>query len=188
MNALAHCVEAAWSPRRTPEAEAMALAGAARTAPAPCPPSSRAPVTTATRTTRRRWPPTWRAPSSPAGACRTPGWASTTACRSSSVGAPASPHGLLNAVLLPHSIRCNEPAVPDAVARIGAALGDPDDAAGAVDRLRAALGLPARLSEIGVDEGELEVVARMAPGNGNVAANPRPLGEADVLALLRDAW
>ena len=29
MNALAHCVEAAWSPRRTPEAEAIALAGAA---------------------------------------------------------------------------------------------------------------------------------------------------------------
>src|SRR5690606_19592989 len=29
MNALAHCVEAAWSPTRTPEAEAVALAGAA---------------------------------------------------------------------------------------------------------------------------------------------------------------
>src|SRR5687768_400544 len=29
MNALAHCVEAAWSPVRTPEAEAIALAGAA---------------------------------------------------------------------------------------------------------------------------------------------------------------
>src|SRR5690606_27663582 len=30
MNALAHCVEAAWSPTRTPEAEAIALAGAHR--------------------------------------------------------------------------------------------------------------------------------------------------------------
>ena len=30
MNALAHCVEAAWSPFRTPEAEAIALAGASR--------------------------------------------------------------------------------------------------------------------------------------------------------------
>src|SRR5438067_3920669 len=30
MNALAHCVEAAWSPVRTPEAEAVAVAGAAR--------------------------------------------------------------------------------------------------------------------------------------------------------------
>jgi len=30
MNALAHCVEVIWSPHRTPEAEAVALAGAAR--------------------------------------------------------------------------------------------------------------------------------------------------------------
>ncbi len=34
MNALAHCVEAAYSPRRTPEAEAIALAGARRLASA----------------------------------------------------------------------------------------------------------------------------------------------------------
>ena len=47
---------------------------------------------------------------------------------------------------------------------------------------------PARLSEVGVDEDELEAVARLSQSNANVAANPRPLGEADVLALLRAAW
>ncbi len=43
-------------------------------------------------------------------------------------------HGLANAVLLPHAIRFNEPAVPEAVARIGGAIGS-EDAAGAVAAL-----------------------------------------------------
>src|SRR5207248_2541261 len=44
-------------------------------------------------------------------------------------------HGLANAVILPHAIRFNLDAVPDDLRRIGESLGDPDDAAGAVDRL-----------------------------------------------------
>jgi alcohol dehydrogenase class IV len=187
MNALAHCVEAAWSPRRTPAAEAMALAGAAgltRALPAV--------VTGAGHDDDPDDPAALAAALE--GAClagpalQNAGMGVHHGLSQLLGGRTGIAHGLLNAVLLPHSIRCNEPAVPDAVARIGAALGDPGDAAGAVDRLLATLRLPTRLSEIGVDEGELEVVARMAPSNGNVAANPRPLGEADVLALLRDAW
>jgi maleylacetate reductase len=187
MNALAHCVEAAWSPRRTPSAEAVALAGAAALARA-----LPAVVTGAGHDDDPDDPAALAAALE--GAClagqalQNAGMGVHHGLSQLLGGRTGIAHGLLNAVLLPHSIRCNEPAVPDAVARIGAALGDPEDAAGAVDRLLAALRLPARLSEIGVDEGELEVVARMAPSNGNVAANPRPLGEADVLALLRDAW
>jgi alcohol dehydrogenase class IV len=187
LNALAHCVEAAWSPRRTPVAEAAALAGAAilgRSLPA---------VVTGEGHDGDPDDPGALA------AALEGAFLAGTALQNAGMGVhhglaqllggrTGLPHGLLNAVLLPHSIRCNEPAVPEAVARIGAALGDADDAAGAVDRLLAAVRLPSHLAEIGVDEGELEVVARMAPSNGNVAANPRPLGEADVLALLRDAW
>jgi alcohol dehydrogenase class IV len=97
-------------------------------------------------------------------------------------------HGLANAILLAHSIRFNADAVPQSVASIGVALGRPDDAAAAVDDLRARLGLPARLSEAGVDEADLDVVARLSQSNGNVARNPRPVSEADARSILQAAW
>jgi alcohol dehydrogenase class IV len=187
MNALAHCVEAVWSPRRTPEAEAVALLGIVRIAAAlpavvtgeghdgdPDDPHALAAMLEGAFLAGRALQNAGMGVHH--GVCQLLG------------GRTELPHGLINAVMLAHSVRCNEPAVGEAVAKIGEALDAPDDAAGAIDRLRSALGLPGSLSEIGVEESELEVVARMAPGNGNVAANPRPLGEGDVLALLRDAW
>ena len=103
-------------------------------------------------------------------------------------GRTGIPHGLANAILLAHAVRFNADAVPDAVAAIGGALGDGADAAGAIDRLRAAVGLPGRLSEVGVVEDDLEAVARLSQANANVARNPRPVSEADALAILRAAW
>ena len=71
-------------------------------------------------------------------------------------GRTGIPHGLANAILLTHSIAFNAEAVPDEVGRLSAALGA--EAAGAVDALRAGIGLPGRLSEVGVDEADLEAV------------------------------
>ena len=87
----------------------------------------------------------------------------------------------------PTRSRFNAEVVPDEVAQIGAALGS-GDAAAAIDRLREGIGLPGRLSEVGVDEADLEAVARLSQSNGNVARNPRPVSEADALAILRAAW
>ena len=78
--------------------------------------------------------------------------------------------------------------MPDAVQRIGVALGDGSDAAGAVDRVRADLGLPGTLSEAGVAEEDLEAVARLSQSNQNVARDPRPVSESDALDILRAAW
>jgi maleylacetate reductase len=181
MNALAHCVEAAWSPRRTPEAEAVALAGAAVIGRA-------LPVAVARPDDQEAMAAMLEGAFLAGRSLQNAGMGVHHGLAQLLGGRTGLPHGLLNAVLLPHSIRCNEPAVPEAVAAIGAALGDPADAAGAVDRLRAGLGLPGTLSEIGVDVQELDSVARLAPGNGNVVANPRPLGEGDVRALLEAAW
>jgi alcohol dehydrogenase class IV len=72
------------------------------------------------------------------------------------------------------------------VAALGAALGG--GAAATIDELRAAIGLPGRLSEVGVEEDDLEAVARLSQANQNVARNPRPVSEADALAILRAAW
>ncbi len=181
MNALAHCVEALWSPRCTPEAAAIAQAGAAAIARS-LPLVVDEPDDLAARTAMLE------------GACL------AGRCLHNATmgvhhglaqllgGRTGLPHGLANAVLLAHSVRFNAPAVPEAVARIGAALGAPDDPAGAVDRFRAGLGLPGRLSELGVTEEQLEVVARLSQGSPLLAMNPRPVGEDDALGILRAAW
>lgn len=181
MNALAHCVEAAWSPIRTPEAEAVALAGVTaihRSLPAVV----ADPQDLAARTAMLE------------GACLA-GRALLNAGMgvhhglSQLVGGRTGiSHGLANSIVLAHAMRFNAAAVPDAMARIGAALGDADDPAGAVDRFRADLGLPGRLSEVGVSDGDLEAVARLSQSNHNVARNPRSVSEADALSILQAAW
>jgi alcohol dehydrogenase class IV len=75
-------------------------------------------------------------------------------------------------------------------ARIAQALGAADgDAAGAVARLIASLGMPTRLRDLAVDRAQFDVVASGATQNMWVKTNPRPLaGPADVLALLEAAY
>jgi maleylacetate reductase len=77
-------------------------------------------------------------------------------------GRTGMPHGLANAVLLPHALRFNRQAAPQEIEQIARALGGASDAAGAVDALLLRLGLPVRLSDCGVDDEDLEVVARLA--------------------------
>jgi len=181
MNALAHCVEAAWSPQRTPEAEAIALAGVAAIHRA-LPLVVEDPSDLGARTEMLEG-------ACLAGRCLLNAGMGVHHGLSQLVGGRTGlPHGLANAILLAHSIRFNAEAVPQPAAAIGAALGRPDDAAGAVDELRARLGLPASLSEAGVDEAELDVVARLSQSNANVGRNPRPVSEADARAILQAAW
>jgi alcohol dehydrogenase class IV len=180
MNALAHCVEAAWSPRRTPEAEAIALAGVTAIHQA-LPLVVQDPDDLAARTAMLEG-------AFLGGRCLLNASMGVHHGLSQLVGGRTGiPHGLANAILLTHSIRFNEPAVPEVVARLGSALGT-EDAAGAVDALRAAIGLPATLSDAGVAEEDLGVVARLSQSNSNVAQNPRPVSEADALAILEAAW
>lgn len=181
MNALAHCVEAAWSPHRTPEAEAIALAGAS-TIHRGLPQVVEDPSDLAARTEVLEG--AWLA-----GRCLLNAGMGVHHGLSQLVGGRTGlPHGLANAILLAHSIRFNADTVPQSVAAIGAALGRPDDAPGAVDDLRARLDLPATLAEAGVDEAELAVVARLSQSNANVGRNPKPVSEDDALAILRAAW
>ncbi|MSO86503.1 MAG: iron-containing alcohol dehydrogenase [Acidimicrobiia bacterium] len=181
MNALAHCVEAVWSPHRTPEAEAIALAGA-RLISGALPTVVGAPEDIEARIAMLE------------GACLAGrsllnasmgvhhGLAQIVGGRS------GISHGLANAVLLTHTIGYNADAVPAEVAQVGAALGVQADTAGAVDRLRIALGLPATLSEAGVAETDLPVMARLTQSNASVARNPRPVSEVEALGILQAAW
>ena len=181
MNALAHCVEALYSPRRTPEAEAVALAGAKRIFNA-LPLVVDDPGDVDVRSSMLEG-------AALAGRCLHNGSMGVHHGLSQLVGGRTGiPHGLANAVILAHAIRFNADVVPGELRRIGAALGDPDDPAGAVADLVARVGLPARLSDCGVDEEDLDAVARLAEGNSSVQANPRPVGEADARAILEAAY
>jgi maleylacetate reductase len=94
-------------------------------------------------------------------------------------------HGALNAVCLPAAIRFNEAAAPDAVRRLGEALGG--DAAGRVEEL-ARLGGYARLRDLGVPRDELDDVAAAAAERAGAKANPRPADPAEIAELLRSIW
>jgi maleylacetate reductase len=180
MNALAHCVESAWSPYRTPEAEAIALAGARRILDAlprvvdrPEDLGARADMLTGALL---------------AGRCLQNATMGVHHGLAQLVGGrTAIPHGLANAILLSHSIAFNEPAVPAEVAAIGAALGAPDDPAAAVHALVERLGLPTHLSDVGVTDEDLDAVARLSQSNHSVRANPRPVSEDEARALLESA-
>ncbi len=181
MNALAHCVEAAYSPRRTAEAEAIALAGVERIGAA-LPAVVDDPDDLDARTAMLAGAVLGGRALQNAGMGVHHGLAQLVGART------GIPHGLANALLLAHAMRFNEDAVPAELARVGAALGDRDDAPGAVERLVARLGLPSRLSECGVTGDDVDAVALMADGNASVQNNPRPVGDAGARSILEAAF
>jgi alcohol dehydrogenase class IV len=180
MNALAHCVEAAYSPHRTPEAEAIALAGARRIFHA-LPLVVDEPDEIDLRAGMLEGAVL-------GGRCLLNAAMGVHHGLSQLVGGRTGmPHGLANAIVLPHALRFNADAVPDEVKRLGEAIGRPDDPAAAIADLVARLGLPTRLSDAGASDEDLDAVARMAPGNRSVANNPKPVTEDDARAILRAA-
>ncbi|HET6794898.1 MAG TPA: iron-containing alcohol dehydrogenase [Acidimicrobiales bacterium] len=181
MNALAHGVEAACSPRRTPEAEALALECirlVARWLPAVVDEPDDIEARTGMLTGAVL-----------GGRCLQNATMGVHHGLAQLVGGRTGmPHGVANAVLLAHALRFNLEAAGDGGARIGAALGDEDDPAGAIDRLRQRLGLPARLSEAGMTQDDIAAVARAASGNASVRANLRAVSEEDAVGILTDAF
>lgn len=181
LNALAHCVEVAWSPTRTPEAEAVALLGAERIVGC-LPPAVADPADDVASAAMLE-------AAFLAGRALQNGSMGVHHGLSQVLGARTGlPHGTANALLLAHSIRFNAEAVPDEVRRIGVAIGAPDDPAGRIGELVAGLeGLPASLADAGISDDELDVVARLSQANGSVQNNPRPVSEADARAILAAA-
>ncbi len=98
------------------------------------------------------------------------------------------PHGVLNAIMLPHVMRFNADAVPDAMGAIADAMGVGPSAPEAVAALVATLPVPHRLRDAGVPEVILDSIAAEAVTNSTIQANPKPVTEADLRELLRAAW
>ena len=95
------------------------------------------------------------------------------------------PHAETHSIVLPHAVRYNRDAAPDAMRRIARALGA-HDAAVALYELEAKLGLRMKLAEIGMPEDGLARAARLA--TESPYPNPRPPVYEHVLELLRDAY
>jgi maleylacetate reductase len=97
------------------------------------------------------------------------------------------PHGVLNTIMLPHVMRFNADAVPDAMSDVAEAMRE-RSAPEAVAALAATLPVPQRLRDAGVPEAVLDSVAAEAAMNSTVQANPKPVTEADLREILRAAW
>jgi alcohol dehydrogenase class IV len=105
------------------------------------------------------------------------------------------PHGVANAIHLPHVIRHNAAGGADIADRyrdigdlfdvrepeIGDALADH------ITDLIGRIGLPTRLSEAGVPEAGIPALVEGAMGDGTTLLNPREMGEEDYAELYRRA-
>jgi alcohol dehydrogenase class IV len=95
------------------------------------------------------------------------------------------PHAETHSIVLPHAVRYNFDAAPDAMRHISRALNAPDPASGIYD-LEKKLGIPMRLADIGMKEADIERAAKIA--SEAPYPNPRKVEYGPVLALLQNAY
>ena len=101
-------------------------------------------------------------------------------------------HGAGNGLLLPYVMRFNLPARRERFAVVARLLGEKEDAEAAitaVERLRADIGIPTRLRDLGVKEEQLKPFAEKAFAVKRILrVNPRPVTAADLEGILRAAY
>ncbi|MDC7708364.1 L-threonine dehydrogenase [Vogesella indigofera] len=107
------------------------------------------------------------------------------------------PHGVCNALLLPHVEAFNASVAAGRLADVAAAMGEDVaalDAAAAAEcclaairRLAADIDIPARLSELGVQEADIPLLAANALKDACGLTNPRPASQAEIEAIFRQA-
>jgi len=174
MNALAHGVEAFYGPGANPISTALAVEGI-RDLAAGLPQAVERPEELEGRTQTLRG--AWLAGAALAVAgtgihhqiCHVLG------------GAFGLDHGGMNAVLLPHTVRFVTPAVPREMARVAAALGAADAAAGCSDLARR-IGAPTSLAALGLAGTDLDRAAELCAGQ--LTGRPRSAGVGELRALL----
>lgn len=114
-------------------------------------------------------------------------------------GVSGAAHGMISAVMLPICMAFNAQASSYGLELAARALGiDTRDmkpeqaahtAAEATRALIVELGLPSRLRDIGVAEGDLPLIAKQTMGDMSTVMNPRSVtGMDEVLDLLKQAW
>ena len=107
----------------------------------------------------------------------------THACANPLTAKYGTAHGAAIALLLPHVVRWNDGAAGD----LYRDLYPEGDLAERLDELARAAGLPARLTEAGVDPGDLPELAAAAAEQWTGRFNPRPFGFESALEIYRCA-
>lgn len=99
-------------------------------------------------------------------------------------------HGTLNAVLLPHVLAFNAPSLGAKadVLRRRLGLAEGADLAAFFADFSASLGLPTRLSAMGLPRDVIPAMAQAATKDHSGATNPRPATEQDYRAMLEAAY
>jgi alcohol dehydrogenase class IV len=100
-------------------------------------------------------------------------------------------HGLANALCLPAVVEFNESVVHEKLGRIARIFGGNGSAgscAAVLRDLRAAVGLPGRLSELGVEASVLPKLADLAFKDACHTSNPRPCTRDDLFGLYERAF
>lgn len=108
-----------------------------------------------------------------------------------------TPHGVANAILLPHVMAFNVVHAAEKLARIAEALGvdttgmsTAEAAQGAVDKVHSMnreLGIPSGLGKVGVQAELIAPMATDAIKSGNIPLNPRPTTYEDIVAIYEGA-
>ena len=108
------------------------------------------------------------------------------------------PHGVANAILLPHVCRYNLIANVQKFADIAGFLGEntvgcsaieaAEKAINALFRLSADVAIPAHLSELGVKEQDFELMADNALKDGNAFSSPRKGTKEDIVLIFKAAY
>jgi maleylacetate reductase len=176
MNAIAHCVEAFWADGRTPVTLALASEAMRRFA-------KNLPAVIANG-----------ADAAARAECLVGAWLAGTVLAAGTalhhklahvLGGLGLPHAESHAIILPHVMRFNLAAAPEAKARLSEALGS-NDPANAVAAMLQKFPIPQRLREVGFDRSKVDFVA------AEIAAakitSPRPASAADIRTLLAAAY
>jgi len=98
-------------------------------------------------------------------------------------------HGMTNAVVMPPVLRMNRPAIEDRIARAADYLGIAGGFDGFYDfvvKLRAELGVPDKLAELGVGRDRIDEMTAMALEDPSAGGNPVKLTEENTKALFEE--
>lgn len=178
MNALAHCAEALYTPRRTEDTDLVALDGAKLI-------SDWLPVVVERGDdleARRHL----LEGAMYAGASLRVGMGLGHAMAQALGGRYGLPHGTMNAVCLPPALCFNREAGAEGIARFGDAMGAADPIA-RVRELAALAGSP-RLRDYGVPREDLASLSEAIAERGPAKSNPRPAPPEAIHRLLEEIW
>ena len=90
-------------------------------------------------------------------------------------------HGMTNAVLMPYVLTANRAAIDETITSLAAYLDIPGGTDGFIDHvvsLRDDLGVPHRLTDLGVDVERVSGIAEAAAVDPSASGNPIPFTEA----------